>query len=99
MEVTLKIKEHLYQESEDGKSRKIIKRNAISYLNIETNDILTIGDLLNNKGNIVKSYCRLHLREIGPVIVNHSREYVSKLKIHKTNQIGFRQRKRRKSTK
>lgn len=92
MEVILKIRDNLYQESEDGKTRKLIKRNVLTNLNIDTNDIISISDVLNNKGSILKNYCRIHIKEIGPVIVNHSREYISNIKQHKFNQIGFKQK-------
>lgn len=94
MEIILKIKDNLYKESEDGKIRKLIKKNVITNLNVDTNDILTISDCLNNKGNVIKNYCRIHLREVGPVIVNHSREQISKLKQsrYNHNQIGFKQK-------
>ena len=96
MEITLKIKDNLYQESADGKSRKLIKRNVISNINVDTNDILTTSDILNNRGNIYKHYCRIHLKEVGPIIVNHSREQITKLKQHNARPIGFQQRGRTK---
>ena len=85
-------REKPYQEAEDGKTRKLIKRNVLTNLNIDTNDIISISDVLNNKGSILKNYCRIHIKEIDPVIVNHSREYISNIKQHKFNQIGFKQK-------
>ena len=91
MEVTLKIKDNLYRESPDGKRKKIIKRNAVSNITLDTSDIMATSDLLNTKGNILKNYCRLHIKEIGPVIVNHSREQINKLKQNNARPIGFKQ--------
>ena len=94
MEVDLKIKENYYKESPDGKNKTLIKKNVVSGITIETSDILAISDLLSYRGNILKNYCRIHLKEIGPVVVNHSREQINKLKKSKTNAIGFKQKHR-----
>jgi hypothetical protein len=99
MEVTLKIKDNLYKEivippkNEGGESivkRKLIKKNVLTNITLDTNDIITTSDLLNNKGNIIKNYCKIHVKEVGPIVVNHSREYINSIKTHKYNQIGFR---------
>lgn len=98
MEVTLKIKDNVYEEIEEQVEDKIlvkrvlVKKNVITNLNIDTNDILLITDHINSKGNIKKNYCRIHLKEVGQILVNHSRQYVSNLKQHKFNAIGFKQK-------
>lgn len=94
MEIILKVKDNLYTESEDGKTRKLVKKNILTSLHIDSNDIIGISDVLNNKGNILKNYCRIHIKEIGPVVVNHSRDYISNIKQPKFKQIGFKQRNR-----
>lgn len=99
MEVQLKIKDDLYGESTDGgKTRgKLIKKNIITSLTINTNDILSVSDILSNKGSVLKNFCRIHIREVGPVIVNHSHEYINKIKQHNARPIGFQQRSKQRS--
>ncbi len=96
MEVTLKMKDNLYAESpDDGKTKGIlIKKNIQTTLTINTNDILIVTDVLDKKGKVLKSFCRLHIRELGPIIVNHSHEYINKIKQHNARPIGFKQRGR-----
>jgi len=87
------MKDNYYQEHPDGKHRRLIKRNVVTNITLDTNDIVTINDVLSNRGNILKNYCRIYLKEVGPIVVNHSREQVDILKKTKLNQIGFKQRK------
>ena len=101
MELTLKIKDNLYNEilippkkegAEPTVKRKLIKRNVITHITIDSNDILTTSDLLSSKGTILKNYCKIHIKEVGPIIVNHTREQINKLKKHNARTIGFRQK-------
>lgn len=101
MEITLKIKDNLYNEIvippkkegiEPVIKRKLIKKNAVTHITIDSNDIITISDLLNSRGTILKNYCKVYIKEVGPIIVNHTRDQINKLKKPHAGftKIGFR---------
>lgn len=92
MEVTLKIKDNLYTDPDESGRSKLIKKGCVTNLIVDTNDIITIGELINEKGKILKSYSRLHIKEAGPIVVNHSVDYIKKLKTPTLNKIGFKQK-------
>lgn len=98
MEIKLKMKDDIYRDLKDGKTKKLIRKNVESCMNININDIIAISDLINDKGRVDKNYCRIYIREVGPVIINHSRQYMEKLKnnINKTNAIGFKYSRKQK---
>ena len=78
MKITLTVKDNYYKDTTD-KKQKLIKRNVRSNIIINTDDIIMISECLSNRGNVLKNFCRIHIREIGDIIVNHSRKEIVKI--------------------
>lgn len=92
MEVTLQTKDHIWSEPNKKGKRKLLKRNVITKITVDINDIITIGELVDESGKLLKDYSRIHIKEAGPMIVNHSVDYLKKIKGSIRTQIGFKQK-------
>lgn len=81
MRVRLKVKSNIYGEDKEGQEY-LIKRGVVKTLSLDIHDIGPVTDAFNDKGDILKTFCEVHIQDIGFVKVNHSREYVENLKDH-----------------
>lgn len=69
--IELKIKENLYNDVE-GKKPVLIKKNVTSIVKPYIEDIRLIGTVLSNRGKELKNFCKIYVRDIGFLVVNHS---------------------------
>lgn len=81
MTVTLKKTVDLYSNgTEQNPEGRLIKKGAIIKIYVELEDIKYSEEVLNAKGKVSKSKCTVFLRDVGPIIVNHSVKYIQELK-------------------
>ncbi len=84
-QVELVVKANIYNSK-----KSLIRKNASRRIYIDVLDIKNPREVFNTKGNIVKGECELHIKDLGDLIVNHSYEYIKKIKEEKqNNKIGF----------
>lgn len=58
---------------------KLIKKNIIIKHYIDTDDMRTPQEIFNSRGNIQKKRCKVFIKDIGPVIVEHSYNEIKSL--------------------
>ncbi len=87
MELKLQVHMNMYSGPE-GKE-KLVKRNIPTWYYVDSDSIIAHHEILNTKGNIHKSKCKIFIRDIGGIIVNHSAEYIQKAKETEKQPIGF----------
>ncbi len=83
---------NLYDENDKGK-KKLIKKNILIKRQVNVNDISNPSQIINDKGSIVKKKCKIYVKDVGELIINHSYEYISDLIMNKgksKQQIGFK---------
>ena len=83
---------NLYDEDEKGK-KKLIKKNIILKRQVNINDISNPSQIIGTKGAVVKKKCKIYVKDVGELIINHSYEYISDLINNKgknRQQIGFK---------
>ena len=76
MIVELKLKTDIYSQEEKP---RIIKRGVVSRISLDTEDIKYPSEVINTRGNVLKNEVKINVRDIGPMIVNHSYAYIQKL--------------------
>lgn len=76
MIVELKLKTDIYTP---GENPKLVKRGVVSRMLVDTEDISYPTEVINSRGKVLKNEIKINLKEIGPVIVNHSYAYITKL--------------------
>lgn len=95
--IELRIKEDLYSEPQrEGDRRKLIKKGVITKVKPYLEDIRLIGTVVNNKGIEAKNYCKIYVRDIGFIVVNHSYAEIDEIQQsgHQPKKaVGFQQRK------
>lgn len=88
MDLILRIKEDLLSEPDKKGRMTIIKENVVSRLKIDSNNIVYMMEIVNDKGKTMKNFTRLYIKESGPVTVNHNFNELNKMIMPKT--IGFK---------
>ncbi len=76
----LKIQTHLYSEPDKDGNTFPIKRNIPIRVSMYINEITGHEEIFNNKGKVLKSFCRIHHEKIGSIIIKESYDKISKLK-------------------
>jgi hypothetical protein len=81
MIVQLKTSNDVWSEDKEGRLDRLIKKGVIVLCEIETDHITYVSEVINSRGNISKNKCKIIIRgsEV-PIIVNHSYQYISKLR-------------------
>ena len=87
MKLLLKIKDNLYSEPKKGKTR-VIKKDITTIVCLDSNDIISMFEILDQKGNIEKNYTRLQIRDNNFITVNHSIKQLNNMT--KSKPIGFK---------
>lgn len=90
--IELKLKTDLYSEPDKKGKQKILKRNIPTRIFVHREDIKSVGEVYNKKGKVLTKECKIHILDIGPLIVSHSYEYIKQLKEEeeqKNTKIGF----------
>lgn len=87
MQLRLSVPINLYSEDKKGKE-KLIKRNACTYFYIDSDLILSYQEVLNTKGNVYKNRCKIYIRSLDPIIVQHSIKDLN-LMINAKSIVGF----------
>jgi len=100
--IELRIKEDVYQETPaptkdnpEAFKRKLIKKGAVTKVKPYLEDIRLIGTVINNKGAIAKNFCKVYVRDVGFIVVNHSYEELDQIQElgHRPEQsVGFKKR-------
>ena len=68
----------------------LIKKDAVCKKIINTEDIISISEVFNNKGNILKSRCKINIKSEGEYLVDESyKDTVNYLYNLKLKKIGF----------
>jgi hypothetical protein len=82
---------------------KVIKRNLPVKKLVAIQDIKNPTQIFNKKGAVVKTKCRIYLKDEGELIINKSYEQVKQIitekKPKRQAQIGFKLKKRNKNVK
>lgn len=74
MKVELKVLTDLINEK-----NKIIKKNIITKYLVDTENIQLPQEIFNSKGTVMKNKCKVVIKDIGSLIVNHSFTYIKGL--------------------
>lgn len=81
----------LYSEPDKDGKQKLIKSGIKARFSLYLDDIQAHEEFLDDKGKVYKNSCRIYHRNIGPMIINKSYEYISKLKQQDNSKhIGFK---------
>jgi len=88
MKLLLNIKDNLYSEPDKKGKVKIIKRNIETKVCLDSNDIISMYEIITDKGKIRKGYTRLFIKDNNYIIVNHSIKQINEM--IKSNPIGFK---------
>ena len=80
MRVELKIITDLYSDPDEKGRSKILKKNIKTRISLDTDMFEAPTELFNSRGNVIKNRCKIHIRDIGPMILNHSYEEIAKIK-------------------
>ncbi len=95
--IELKVNTNLYTEPDAQGKSKLIKKNIPIRVSVYINDIMGHEEICDNKGKVLKNFCKIHHREIGSVTVNKSYDKLLELKQrdHKPESapIGFKYNK------
>lgn len=92
-DIELTVKTNIYSPD-----KKLIKRNVIRKIYVNIFDIKNPREILNKKGDIVKTACEITIKDFGDIVVNHSYDYIKNLKEEEIKTIiGFNQNKNGKS--
>jgi hypothetical protein len=93
MLVELILKNDIYSEPKtpEGKVR-IVKKNVITKMTCDPEiDISLPSEIVDNKGKVIEDMCKIYLKSIGEVVVNHSYKYIVNLiKVKEQKKIGFK---------
>ena len=91
-QVELKSKNDIWTEPDKQGKQKLVKRNVIARIYVDIKDIKGILEVYSYKGKVLKNECKIQHEQMGPLIVNHSYEYMKKLKegMNSNNSIGFK---------
>lgn len=82
---------NLYSEPDKNDTQRLLKTNIQTRLSLYIDDIQAHEEYFDSKGKISKSMCKIYHRNIGPLVVNKSYDYISKLKQdQQSNLIGFK---------
>jgi len=81
--IELRIKEDLWKElpaptkeNPEAFKRKLVKKGVITKVKPYLEDIRLVGTVVNDKGVESKKYCKIYVRDIGFIVVNHSFEEI-----------------------
>ncbi len=82
----------LYSDPDEKGFSKCIKRNIKTKINIDVDYLEYPSQIYNDKGKVLKNKCKVQIRDVGSMTVNHSYEYIKKLKDKDTRSVikGFR---------
>lgn len=95
----LKCLESLYREKEIfNKNNEVVaikhipvRKNFVTKIDIELEDIVSIKEIYNNKGKIYKSRCLGHHRFLGDIVFNYSYKKLKEIKESNVVKVkGFR---------
>ena len=78
--INLKIISNLYSDPDEKGNDRLIKKGIRTTINVDVDNIEYPTQIFNEKGKVLKNQCKIHLKDIGPITVNHSFEYLKKLK-------------------
>jgi len=86
MKIELKIKSDLYKDS------KPVKKNIITKIYPDIDDIFNPEEVVNTKGNVAKGVCQVFIKERGAVLLAHSYRYICDLlnAPYEVTRIGFK---------
>ena len=93
---TFRITKDVYRETtrKDGSVRsKLIKKNVTLEIDLWINDIIGVGHIIDNNGNIQEDKCEIYHREKGEFIVDGSKVEISTLVFgeeYDDSKIGFK---------
>lgn len=93
MELKLQVSIDVYSGPE-GKE-KLFKKGVLTNYYVDSEAIISHQEVLNSKGNIHKNRCRLYIRDIGQIVVNHTCEEISQMLNNQRKEIGFFRKKRK----
>jgi len=86
-DIELIVKTNIYSPD-----KKLIKRNVIRKILVNIFDIRNPREILNKKGDIIKTACEITIKDFGDIVVNHSYDYIKSLKEEESKtEIGFKQ--------
>lgn len=90
--IDLKMISNLYTEEDEKGESKLIKKNIRTKINVDIDNIEYPTQIFNAKGRVLKTQCKVQLKDIGSLTVNHPYEFIKRLKdIREHVQIkGFR---------
>lgn len=85
--IEFKIVNDIMEEQADG-TLKTIKKGVLSRISFHREDVLSVSELLSERGRLYKSLSKINIRELGALIVKDSYDTVNNV-INKNNKIGF----------
>lgn len=95
--VELEISTNLYTEPDKDGKTTLIKKNIPVRLSVYISDIASHEEVCDNKGKILKGFCRIHHKDVGSIIVKKSYDKILELKTKDdkptSNTIGFKYNK------
>ncbi len=78
--IELSFRTSLYTEPDKDGKTKLIKKDIPIKVSVYINDISGHEEVFNNKGKILKGFCRIHHEKIGSIIVKESYSKIRQLK-------------------
>ena len=92
MRTELKVLQNLFSEPDENGEQRCIKKNLIIKQDVWTENILAHSQIYNERGRILKSQCMVLVDKVGPLLVKHSYEYITKIRDdeYRTTNVGFR---------
>lgn len=88
-QIELKIKADVYDHDVDPPV--LIKKNVTSRITLERSDICCPEEIVNKKGNVLKSFCRIKVHSKDQhLVVNHPYEFIKNIIAEHKPVIGFK---------
>jgi len=78
--IELRVKEDLYDNpKKEGGRPPLIKKGVVTKIKPYLEDIRLVGTVVNHKGKELKDFCKVFIRDIGFVVINHTFEEIDKI--------------------
>ena len=78
--INLKVISNLYSDPDESGNDRLIKKGIKTLINVDIDNLEYPTQIFNARGRVLKNQCKINLRDVGPLTVNHSFEYIKKLK-------------------